>query len=121
MNKLLLKHIQILKLVLLVHKVMLQSSNGPFHIKYTFLLTMEPHRRNSHKMTHYSLCSDDTQLLIPLSTSLQHHGHLLLIPLYQFIVLLLGKLQTSNLVVQDANIPKKALLRVVLSHTGLVA
>lgn len=114
MNKLLLKHIQILKLVFFINKVVFQSSNRPLHIKDAFLLSVQSHSRNSHKMTHNCLGSDDTELFIPFGASLQHDCHLLLIPLNQLVVLLLSKLQAGNLVVQDTNISKEALLCVVL-------
>lgn len=43
MNELLLKHVQVLKLVLFVNKVVLQCSNGSLHIEDSLLLSMESH------------------------------------------------------------------------------
>lgn len=81
---------------------------------------MQSDCRHSQEVPHNSLCGNHTKLFIPLSLTLQNHGHLLSISLNKLEVLLLGKFQTSHLIMQNTDIPEEAFLSVVLHDAGLM-
>ena len=90
-----------MELVLLVDEVVLERSDRSLHVKDAFLLSLKAHGSHGHKVTHYCLGGDDTQLLVALLFALEHDGHLLAarVALDQLVVLLVCELQTCHFIV----------------------